>query len=239
MCDPRIAKHNHLLRSVSFLLKHPEETALRSLPRRDTYQPLAPLIPKLGKVGGSEGGFKNPNHLRIYVDSELVEAVAASLSELGKGGDVLTSPAMWTSYWEKATSLAEAAKPLCHREAEHDTSGRISDSVSALRALLETKIVVGFHPDQATEACIDLALILRVPFAVVPCCVFPSEFISRRTEDGERVRTYDELISYLHRKVPFARLEMLNFHRTVNARSIVLFTMAEDVAMYPCAAHRD
>ena len=42
------------------------------------------------------------------------------------------------------------------------------------------KLVVGFHPDQATEPCIDLAMLLGVPFCVVPCCVFPSEFPDRR-----------------------------------------------------------
>ena len=42
------------------------------------------------------------------------------------------------------------------------------------------KLVVGFHPDQATEPCIDLAMVLGVPFCVVPCCVFPSEFPDRR-----------------------------------------------------------
>ena len=32
--------------------------------------------------------------------------------------------------------------------------------------------VVGLHPDEATEALVDLALAHRKPFAVVPCCVF-------------------------------------------------------------------
>ena len=32
------------------------------------------------------------------------------------------------------------------------------------------------HPDQATEPIVDLALRLGVPFAVVPCCVYPGLF---------------------------------------------------------------
>ena len=40
-------------------------------------------------------------------------------------------------------------------------------------------MIVGFHPDQATEAIIDLALLLKVPFCIVPCCAFPSEFPNR------------------------------------------------------------
>lgn len=234
VCDPRVTKHTHLLRGVSFLLENPEEAAFRAEPGRDTHQPLAALIPKLREFCDNEGEFKEPSHLRIHVDSNLVEAITDALSQLGNGSDVFTSsPSSWENYWENATANAEAATPLGHREFDDDTTGRISDSLSALRAILGTTLIVGFHPDQATEACVDLALVLRVPFAVVPCCVFPSEFPSRRTEDGERVKRYAEFIAYLHRKVPFVRSEALNFHKTpANAKNVVLFTLPEDVPMY-------
>ena len=32
--------------------------------------------------------------------------------------------------------------------------------------------IVGLHPDQATEAIVDVALATRTPFAVLPCCLF-------------------------------------------------------------------
>ena len=41
-------------------------------------------------------------------------------------------------------------------------------------------VVVGLHPDEATDAIVDAALAARKPFAVVPCCVFPSAFPHRR-----------------------------------------------------------
>ena len=38
---------------------------------------------------------------------------------------------------------------------------------------------VGMHPDQATDAIVDLCLATPKPFAVVPCCVFPRLFNTR------------------------------------------------------------
>ena len=79
------------------------------------------------------------------------------------------------------------------------------------------KLIVGFHPDQATESCIDLAKILNIPFCIVPCCVFPSEFPNRRLilkEEEQNVqhqqqqqqqqlvpvRTYSQFLKYLRQK---------------------------------------
>jgi hypothetical protein len=58
-------------------------------------------------------------------------------------------------------------------------SDRVRGAVEALRLLSAPRLVMGFHPDQATDAVVDLALALRVPFAVVPCCTFPSQFPQR------------------------------------------------------------
>ena len=41
-------------------------------------------------------------------------------------------------------------------------------------------VVVGMHPDQATEPILDFALKHKKPFAIVPCCVFPRENPHRR-----------------------------------------------------------
>src|SRR5688500_3796078 len=46
--------------------------------------------------------------------------------------------------------------------------------------LLNCSLVVGLHPDQATELIVDFALKHGKPFAVVPCCVFPALFPHRR-----------------------------------------------------------
>ena len=58
--------------------------------------------------------------------------------------------------------------------------------------------VVGLHPDQATGAIVDCGLVLNKPWAVVPCCVFPSLFPGRlRPGDGTQVRTTEALVEHL------------------------------------------
>jgi hypothetical protein len=59
------------------------------------------------------------------------------------------------------------------------------------RALLtHCSLLAAMHPDQATEAMVDAALRLGKPFAVVPCCVFPSLFKARRRLNGDGVVRY-------------------------------------------------
>eukprot|EP00660_Eupelagonema_oceanica_P017537 gene17537-24584_t len=43
--------------------------------------------------------------------------------------------------------------------------------------------------DQAAEHAVRLALALRKPFAVVPCCVYAAEFPQRRLPTGARPAT--------------------------------------------------
>eukprot|EP00924_Labyrinthula_sp_SR-Ha-C_P003087 maker-scaffold_50-snap-gene-1.12-mRNA-1 protein AED:0.00 eAED:0.00 QI:102/1/1/1/1/1/3/276/340 len=60
--------------------------------------------------------------------------------------------------------------------------------------LQQVKLIVGLHPDAAAEPAIDFARILNVPFAVIPCCVFPKKF------NRDRVKTYEDFIEYLSSK---------------------------------------
>ena len=48
------------------------------------------------------------------------------------------------------------------------------------------EIIIGMHPDQATEVIVDMALKYRKPFALVPCCVFAHENPHRRLKDKPR-----------------------------------------------------
>ena len=76
-----------------------------------------------------------------------------------------------------------------------------------------------------TEACVDLALVLGVPFCVVPCCVFPAEFPARTNPaDGTRLRTYQQLLEYLCRKADHIRTADLDFPFTETAKNRVLYT---------------
>ncbi|KAF9915577.1 hypothetical protein BX616_005835 [Lobosporangium transversale] len=63
-------------------------------------------------------------------------------------------------------------------------------------------ILIGMHPDQATEPIVDIALKHDKPFAVVPCCVFAHDNPHRRLSDGGRVNTTIEFVQYLMEKKP-------------------------------------
>ena len=87
----------------------------------------------------------------------------------------------------------------------------IEDAEQAWRTLLGCSAVVAMHPDQATEFAVDLALALDVPFAVVPCCVYASDFPRWRLPDGRRVTSYDDFLDYLAAKDPAIKVATLPF----------------------------
>lgn len=62
--------------------------------------------------------------------------------------------------------------------------------------------IVGMHPDEATEAIVDVALACGKPFAVVPCCVFTRLFPDRRMphDKASPVTTREEFAAYLAHK---------------------------------------
>jgi hypothetical protein len=69
---------------------------------------------------------------------------------------------------------------------------------AAIALLCNCSAVVGMHPDQATEPIVALAVALRRPFAVVPCCVYAAEFPKRKLlSDGSPVKTYEQLVQYI------------------------------------------
>lgn len=61
-------------------------------------------------------------------------------------------------------------------------------------------LLLGMHPDQATDSIFDVAIKFNKPFAVVPCCVFGQNFPDRRLADGSKVLSYENLIEYLTAK---------------------------------------
>ena len=78
-------------------------------------------------------------------------------------------------------------------------------------------VVLGLHPDEATDAIVEECVERRQPFAVVPCCVFPSRNAGRRVRfegEGERpVTTREELCLFLQQKdalnIRVARVEAI------------------------------
>ncbi|TDH73035.1 hypothetical protein CCR75_000018 [Bremia lactucae] len=72
-------------------------------------------------------------------------------------------------------------------------------------------MLVGMHPDEATEAIVNTALMLGKPFAIVPCCVMSRKFPDRQCQDGTPVDTYDTFVTYLMEKHPSIKRAFLPF----------------------------
>ena len=216
--DPRVVK-NHIEKSVSYLREHPEEVLVRAIPDRLTYQPLATLIPKVQH----KEDFQTPRHLRILVNNALVAAVQLFRRQKSviRGSDF----DQWQAYWTSAVERARQAQTLGYREDSAATESEIISAQEALNTILSAKLIVGFHPDQATDSCIDLALELGIPFCVVPCCVFPAEFPDRRLPDGSPVRYYSQFIDYLLSKSGSIRAACLNFQFTETSKNLALYTV--------------
>ena len=75
----------------------------------------------------------------------------------------------------------------------------------------DCSLLVGMHPDEATEAIVDIALALGKPFAIVPCCVMSRVFPDRICRDGTPVDTYETFVRYLLEKHPSVQSAFLPF----------------------------
>ncbi|KAL9188325.1 hypothetical protein ACHAXT_006703 [Thalassiosira profunda] len=250
IADPRVPNHRSLLKSVTFLVDHPEEANVRAVEGLPTYQPLAKLLPRILANSAASAAARgtgqrsddqdlrifSPKFMRIHVDNTLVEALRKFLSSSGSAVDLRD----WDAYWQAERCKVESNKvyyggtlPTKNTTGtiiDGEGCGQIAGARMALRAFQSLDLIVGFHPDQATEATIDLALLLKVPFAVVPCCVFPKEFPGR-TLNGQRVRAHNELVEYLCRKHDKIRTEKLPFVETDTAKNVVLYMLKEDFEM--------
>lgn len=91
--------------------------------------------------------------------------------------------------------------------------------------IANASMLVGMHPDEATDAIVDVALQFNKPFVLVPCCVFGHQFPDRVRPDGGRVVSYDDLVAYLMAKdariekafLPFDGKNLVLFRRPTGA----------------------
>lgn len=71
-------------------------------------------------------------------------------------------------------------------------------------------LVIGMHPDEATEAIVDLCIKFKRDFAVVPCCVFAHQFPDRKLKSGVEPKTYEQFFDYLVEKHADIQQDQLN-----------------------------
>ena len=91
--------------------------------------------------------------------------------------------------------------------AAHAIQWRQATFVGDETDLPEFDLIVGLHPDQATEPIVDAALQTRKAFAVVPCCVFASErprIVRTKGGQDRAVVSYGEFVDYLQQKAAAA-----------------------------------
>ena len=101
--------------------------------------------------------------------------------------------------------------------------------VALLDALARCTHVVAMHPDQATDAAVDFAVERRLPFAVVPCCVYSKDFPRRRLLSGARVSTHRDLVRHLVEKASAA----------LDVRTAELPFAGKNIVVYSTGARRE
>lgn len=94
--------------------------------------------------------------------------------------------------------------PVCGAENNDNDSNQLLTNCRAIAAL---------HPDEATDAIVDTAVQKRIPFVIVPCCVFYRLFPNRRMPNNVDmpVSTYEDLLDYLQAKDESIQRTLLPF----------------------------
>jgi len=97
-------------------------------------------------------------------------------------------------------------------------------SSSSLVLRHQTTALVALHPDEATAEIVQQAVTNRIPFLVVPCCVFARLFPERKTKNGQSVSTYENLLEYLQEMDTSIQRTTLSF----GGKNIALWSVFPD-----------
>jgi hypothetical protein len=172
-------------------------------------------------------------HLAQQLRMRGVERCVCVDPEARPDGPTVDPGVEWLSEpWSEA--LAESLLPASTATATTTSGSGSGAGTERRREAPLSALFVGLHPDQATEGIVDAALERGLPFAVVPCCVFPSLFPDRRmhtTHMGQGagtigVTSYRGFLAYLRAKDPRARLARL----PLEGKNIVVYLDPDAVA---------
>jgi hypothetical protein len=101
---------------------------------------------------------------------------------------------------EEQTNASDNDVSLARNQS--NDSAVLRRSVSALVAL---------HPDEATGEIVEQAVKHRIPFVVVPCCIFARLFPHRTTKAGGAVSSYEDLLDFLQEQDPSIQRTKMSF----------------------------
>jgi hypothetical protein len=83
----------------------------------------------------------------------------------------------------------------------------------------KASLIIGMHPDQATDYIINISVLNNKKFAVVPCCVFPTFFNNRYLKNGDFVSDYPKYINYILEKLEKYKI----FYLEITGRNKVIY----------------
>ena len=129
-------------------------------------------------VAGGRGDVSFELHTKRNIKSTLVEPRERKLNKSQH------------KYLKKFKVSRGETPPLCEQVRQEFTPENFN-------AFAECSVVIGMHPDEATEAIVNFAMEYNKPFAIVPCCVFPELFPHRRDAKGDLVTERLQLVEYL------------------------------------------
>ena len=124
-------------------------------------------------------------------DNVQAQECGECTDEVANNGSVHVPPSYAQAWAEEGIGEASLPRQICGYLDEGFADGAHAELWRNI------SMVVGMHPDQATEPAVRLALAHGKPFAVVPCCVFAKSHPGRRLPSGKAVETHEEFCSYL------------------------------------------
>ena len=177
---------------------------------------------------------RDPLSLRILLTPALVKALGQFMSAKKCPPELATNTTKLDQAIREAVQAAKAFnwKDATHEDGalcdddddDHDGDGgddgddgelhemeEFGEEEYIRNILVSSRLLIGMHPDQATEPLVDLALATDKAFAVVPCCVFPRDNSHRRLKDGTTVTTYQQFLTYLMEKHDHIKRDTLPF----------------------------
>ena len=171
-----------------------------------------------GSVSGGSGGGGAFNVAAAASGAVPAPAFLAAATKAGAWGGELPVGAEPTPLPHQLRLRFD--RTLARAGASASAAGAGSSTAALWNA---ASLVVGMHPDEATDAIVDACVATGKPFAVVPCCVFPESHPERRSATGGAVRTYEEYVDFLAGK--HAGIERAEL--PIAGRSTVLFWRGE------------
>jgi hypothetical protein len=156
---------------------------------------------------------RDTTHVRQHIQNEDILENFSSCYSLEVPDDTLILPQVKESILDgNMLPFKHIAQPFPMYIQEILLNEYLCDS------LQESSVLIGVHSDEATEAIVDIAIYLKKPFAVVPCCLH-SVYYPDRKINGMPVNSYELFISYLKLKHPSICHEELPFE----GRNVVLY----------------